>query len=73
MEKGNLAEAEKILNKAIKKSPTDLEIQFHLSQVLAKAKKIEAAKTLLNRLLSQNNSFPQRQEAKKLLEQLQSH
>ena len=73
MKKGNLTEAEKILNKAIEKSPTNLEIQFHLSQVLVKTKKIKAAKTILNQLLSQNIPFPEQQEAKKLLKELQSH
>ena len=73
MKKGEFAQSEKMLNKALEKSPSDLGIQFHLSQVLVKTKKIKAAKTILNQLLSQNIPFPEQQEAKKLLEKLQSH
>ncbi|NOR69489.1 MAG: tetratricopeptide repeat protein [Methylomarinum sp.] len=73
LKKGLYIKAEEMLNKAIAKAPTNLSIQFHLSQVLVELKKDKTAKILLNKLINTNKPFAEQQEAKKLLEQLESH
>jgi Flp pilus assembly protein TadD len=62
----------KLLQQALSKAPDAAEIHWHLAAAYAKAGDRIRAKSELTRLLSSGLAFPQEQEARDLLKELQS-
>lgn len=61
----------KLLQQALSKAPDAAEIQYHLAVAFAKAGDRTRAQSELERLLAAGLAFPQEQEARTLLKQLQ--
>ena len=61
----------KLLQQALSKSPDVAEIQYHLAAAYAKTGDRSRARSELDRLLASGVAFPQEQEARTLLKQLQ--
>ena len=72
VEQGQVERGTKLLQQALAKSPDTAEIQFHLASAFAKSGDNVRAKREIERLLASGAAFPQEQEARALLKQLNS-
>jgi len=68
---GQTARGIKLLQQALTKAPDAAEIQFHLASAFAQSGDPTRAQRELERLLASGVAFPQEQEARSLLKQLQ--
>ncbi|MFV0476210.1 MAG: XrtA/PEP-CTERM system TPR-repeat protein PrsT [Parahaliea sp.] len=68
--KGEYEQAFDILNKLIEKNPDDKSLRFHRAQVNVAVGNKKKARAEISRLLADNTSFPEREEAKVLLNTL---
>ena len=68
---GQAARGIKLLQQALSKTPDAAEIQFHLASAYAKSGDRVRAQRELERLLTSGVAFPQEQEARSMLKQLQ--
>jgi putative PEP-CTERM system TPR-repeat lipoprotein len=71
VQQGQTERGIKLLQQALSKVPDAAEIQFHLAAAFAKTGDRSRAKSELERLLASGVAFPQEQEARALLLQLQ--
>ncbi len=71
VQQGQTERGIKLLQQALAKAPDGAEIQYHLAQAFAKSGDHRRAKSELDRLLASGVAFPQQQEARALLTQLQ--
>ena len=71
VQQNQIARGIKLLQQALTKAPDMAEIQFHLASAFAQSGDRTRAQRELERLLSSGIAFPQEQEAKALLKQLQ--
>ena len=71
VEQGQARRGIELLRQALSKSPNMAVVHFHLASALAQSGDKERAKAELHRLLEGGARFPQEQEAKSLLQQLQ--
>ncbi len=72
VEQGQTARGLKLLQQALSKAPDSAEIQWHLASAYARNGDTARARGELERLLDSGVAFPQVQEARALLRQLQS-
>lgn len=72
VQQGQTERGIKLLQQALSKEPDAAEIQFHLASAFAKSGDHARAQRELERLLTSNVAFPQDQEARILLKQLQA-
>ena len=71
VQQGQTERGIKLLQQALSKAPDAAEIQYHLAVAFAKAGDRTRAQSELDRLLASGVAFPQEQEARTLLKQLQ--
>lgn len=69
-EQGEVARGVELLHKAATGAPADLEIGYHYAVALAKAGEKVKARRQLEKLLAANGKFPQKAEARTLLDRL---
>ena len=69
-ESGNLNRARPLLENAVARAPSNIEMRYHLAVVLAKAGEREAAKSNLRLVLKSTDASPLKSDAKKLLGEL---
>jgi putative PEP-CTERM system TPR-repeat lipoprotein len=72
VQQGQTVRGIKLLQQALSKAPDAAEIQFHLASAFAQSGDPSRAQRELERLLASGVSFPQEQEARTLLKQLQA-
>ncbi len=72
VQQGQTERGIKLLQKALAKAPSAAEIQFHLASAFVKSGDRARAKSELERLLASGVAFPQEQESRALLKQLQN-
>jgi len=70
LESGKIDEGLAILEGAARAMPGIAEIQYHYAVALARSGKKEAAATVLQRVIAENESFPSRRDAEALLKTL---
>ena len=68
--RGDSARALQLLQEAANGAPDRADIQYHLAKARAKNGDTEEARKILRQILGSNNSFPERDDAKSLLQQL---
>ncbi|MHB1186278.1 XrtA/PEP-CTERM system TPR-repeat protein PrsT [Thiobacillus sp.] len=71
IQRGQTGRGIKLLQQALSKAPDAAEIQYHLAVAFAKAGDRSRAQSELERLLASGAAFPQEQEARAMLMQLQ--
>jgi putative PEP-CTERM system TPR-repeat lipoprotein len=69
---GQAARGIKLLQQALSRAPDAAEIQFHLAASFARSGDAQRAQSELKRLLARGTAFPQEQEARALLQKLQT-
>ncbi|WP_434341013.1 XrtA/PEP-CTERM system TPR-repeat protein PrsT [Motilimonas cestriensis] len=67
LQKGDGITAERLLTRAAQFAPGDPDIQYHLAQAMIKNGKKEAAKVVLEKLISNHQDYPALTESKALL------
>jgi len=68
LSKGDLEQAARVIDKAIDRSPNNPTIRYHRAEILNKSGNSTSARQELTKLLEQYETFPEKDEAQKLLD-----
>ncbi|MBK8535567.1 MAG: PEP-CTERM system TPR-repeat protein PrsT [Candidatus Competibacteraceae bacterium] len=72
VQRGETLRGLELLQKAAEQDPKQLSIRYHLAAAYAKASRKDAARQELEKLLSGPEAFPEREDARKLLESVRN-
>jgi len=70
LEKGDVRKAQRIIDRARERMPEDRTLHYHQALILEKAVGAQAAQKVLQELLSNEEEFPEREEAELALERI---
>lgn len=72
VQRGETLRGLELLQKAVEQDPKQLSIRYHLAAAYAKAGRKDAARQELEKLVSGTDPFPEREDARKLLESVRN-